>query len=213
MVRAPGNLHDRNADGLSSHNSSSSSSSSPPVPLWRASIILITCIGYVGGSAYLIVLIASAFVRLADLDSTTVGSTLVAFGTEIPDAISSITLARHGYMEGALASVIGSQVINLSVVVGFSSLLACLLERTAGEDGTLIGLDISQSEMSSLWMLVCAVLAVIASFVYFIFPCYRICELFECKSSTTSTLTKANARLLLIIWLILYLLFGFRHEI
>lgn len=54
-----------------------------PVPLCRASAVLAFCIAYVAGSAYLIVLFASAIVRLAHLDSSTVGATLVALGSEV----------------------------------------------------------------------------------------------------------------------------------
>lgn len=138
------------SDGIGMQGEDSSATLDPltlPVPLWRASIILFVCISYVAGSAYLIVLVASAFVKLAQLDSSTVGATLVALGSEIPDVISSITLAKHGYIDAAFASAIGSQVINVSVVVGFSSLLACFLNRSAGSEGTSIGLDISKSEI------------------------------------------------------------------
>lgn len=65
----------------------------------------------------------------------------------------------------------------------------------------------------SLWLLVSAVSAVIAAFLFSIFPFHRICLMWECRSTQSSTLTKANARVLFAVWLALYLSFGFRNEI
>ena len=63
--------------------------------------------------------------------TSTVGATLVALGSEIPDAISSVALARSGYYDGAMAGAIGSQVINISLEVALPTMLACFLTGEA----------------------------------------------------------------------------------
>jgi Ca2+/Na+ antiporter len=54
---------------------------------------------------------------------STVGATLVALGSEIPDVISSMALAKRGYHNGAMSGAIGSQVINISDIMLFYDLI------------------------------------------------------------------------------------------
>jgi len=80
------------------------------VSLFRAVWCLATCICYVGGLAAVIVALCHRISHLIGVGGSTVGATLVALGSEIPDAISSISLAKKGYINGAMSGAIGSQV-------------------------------------------------------------------------------------------------------
>ena len=55
-----------------------------------------------------------------------VGLTIVAFGTSAPEAAMSITYAQAGNAASSLTNVIGSNIFNILVVVGFSALLGKL---------------------------------------------------------------------------------------
>jgi Ca2+/Na+ antiporter len=93
------------------------------VPLSRAITVLLVCFLCISLSASLIVMISESLIKYMHIDSTVVGATLVAFGSEIPDALSAIALARNGYFDGAIAGALGSQVINISIGVGLPSLI------------------------------------------------------------------------------------------
>eukprot|EP01034_Spumella_vulgaris_P026223 gene26223-32763_t len=116
------------------------------VPLWRAIAVLVVSIVCIGLLASGIVSFSEAIVRHMGIDTSTLGATLVALGAEIPDTISSISLARNGYYDGAIAGAIGSQVINISLGVGLPALFVCL---TGGEGF----LAIAQNQVDSLWLL------------------------------------------------------------
>lgn len=47
------------------------------------------------------------------------GATLLALGSEIPDVVSAVALARSGLQDVALSQAIGSQVINISLGVSY----------------------------------------------------------------------------------------------
>lgn len=96
------------------------------VSLFRAVWCLTTCIIYVGLLASLIVALCHRISHLLGIGGSTVGATLVALGSEIPDTISSISLAKKGYTDGAMSGAIGSQVINISLGVGLPALFVCM---------------------------------------------------------------------------------------
>lgn len=61
----------------------SSSTSIPHVPVWRAFLVFFTCIFHVGVLASVIVSLCEVLVRVIGVDSSTLGATLVALGSEV----------------------------------------------------------------------------------------------------------------------------------
>ncbi len=53
------------------------------ISVWRAFMILFVCIVYLAVSTYGIILVCTNFIELAGLDSSTVGATLIALGSEV----------------------------------------------------------------------------------------------------------------------------------
>lgn len=47
-----------------------------------------------------------------------IGATIVALGSQLPDVVASIAMARRGHAEAALSNAIGSQVITISLGAG-----------------------------------------------------------------------------------------------
>jgi Ca2+/Na+ antiporter len=88
---------------------------------------------------------------LPGVSSTTIGGTIVAFGSQLPDIMSSAALARNGFCDAAMAGAIGSQVINLTLGVALPA-LSLLITGARGQ--------INLEEISSIGLLTCLVLAV-----------------------------------------------------
>lgn len=99
----------------------------PVVSIRSAVCSLSACIVAISVSAYAIIFFTKLLVAQIGVGTTTVGATLVSLGAEIPDTISSISLARNGHHDGAMAGAIGSQVINITLGVGLPALISCWL--------------------------------------------------------------------------------------
>lgn len=92
----------------------------------RAFQVLIACIFIVGCHSFVLIYLSKILISYMHIDSSTMGATLISMGSEIPDLIGSIALMRRGYFDGAIASAIGSQVINITIGIGFPSIVLCL---------------------------------------------------------------------------------------
>eukprot|EP00756_Hemistasia_phaeocysticola_P038915 Hpha_TRINITY_DN16789_c0_g4::TRINITY_DN16789_c0_g4_i1::g.80391::m.80391 len=57
------------------------------------------------------------------MPQTLAGATLLALGAQVPDTVGSISMAKAGLADGAVANAIGSQLINVSLGVGLPFLL------------------------------------------------------------------------------------------
>ena len=97
------------------------------ISFFRALSVLLSCVVSISLLAYCIIILSEMLIVRIGVGTSTVGATLVALGSEIPDAISSVALARSGYYDGAMAGAIGSQVINISLGVALPTMLACFL--------------------------------------------------------------------------------------
>lgn len=64
---------------------------------------------------------ASFLARAAGVSELVIGLTIIAIGTSLPEIFTSITSARRGVPELAVANATGSNIINLLVVAGLAS--------------------------------------------------------------------------------------------
>ncbi len=60
------------------------------------------------------------------LDEASIGATIVALGTSLPELVVSIMAAAHRQIELAIGSAVGSNTLNILVVIGLTSLVADL---------------------------------------------------------------------------------------
>lgn len=63
---------------------------------------------------------ATAIAETFDIDETLIGLTVVAFGTSLPELVTSIVAAAKGETDIAVGNVIGSNLFNLLMVLGLS---------------------------------------------------------------------------------------------
>jgi len=69
---------------------------------------------------------SSGLAKLFKIPSVIIGLTIVAMGTSMPEASVSITAGLAGSNELALSNVIGSNIFNLWLVIGFCALVFCV---------------------------------------------------------------------------------------
>ena len=66
------------------------------------------------------------FAKMLGLSETIIGLTIVAVGTSAPELATSIVAARRGNADIAVGNIIGSNIINLLVILGMSAIVAPL---------------------------------------------------------------------------------------
>ena len=66
---------------------------------------------------------ATGIARMFGLSETLIGLTIVALGTSLPELVTSIVAARKGQNEIAMGNVIGSNLFNILLILGVSSVI------------------------------------------------------------------------------------------
>lgn len=92
-----------------------------PQPLWKSVLFIllgIACI-VVGGDG--IVTSAKNLAIMWGMSETLVGLTIVAFGTSLPELVTSIVASAKGQNDMAIGNVIGSNIFNILLILGVSS--------------------------------------------------------------------------------------------
>ena len=95
-------------------------------PMWRNILFAI-------GGLLAVIVAGDAFVQCASITAERAGvpesvlaSTLVAFGTSLPELVTGITAIRRGHPELLVGNVIGADILNVLFVIGLSALAADL---------------------------------------------------------------------------------------
>ena len=66
---------------------------------------------------------ATGIARMFGLSETLIGLTIVAMGTSLPELVTSIVAARKGQNDIAMGNVIGSNLFNIFLILGVSSVI------------------------------------------------------------------------------------------
>lgn len=90
-------------------------------PLGKSLILL--CLGLAGViiGADLSVNGAKEIARMLGLSEAIIGLTIIAFGTSLPELVTSIVAAKRGESEIAIGNVIGSNIFNILLILGVSA--------------------------------------------------------------------------------------------
>lgn len=91
-------------------------------------IIFFTIIGLVGVilGGQMVVNSATYIAKAAGMSDTLIGLTIVAFGTSLPELVTSVIAARKGENDIAMGNVIGSNIFNILFILGVSATITPL---------------------------------------------------------------------------------------
>jgi cation:H+ antiporter len=114
------------ADRFDASGDTAGTDTDQPLAVWRASLY---CIGGVIGLIIGADLFVEGGVSLASalgLSQTVIGLTIIAIGTSLPEIIAVLASILHRRNDIALSNIIGSNIFNLSAILGIAGLTAPL---------------------------------------------------------------------------------------
>lgn len=91
--------------------------------LWQAIAALVVGMGLIIWGSDIAVDSATEIARVLGISERTIGLTIVALGTSLPELFTSVTAARKGNADIAIGNIVGSNIFNILFVVGLSSLI------------------------------------------------------------------------------------------
>ena len=116
--------------------------------------------------------IASAF----GMSDRLIGLTIVAFGTSLPELVTSVTAARKGKADIAVGNIVGSNIFNILFVIGTTALIC----KVPFESKFIIDSIFAAAACVILWFGTirhkelrrsCGVVMLLSYAVYFIYLC------------------------------------------
>ena len=93
------------------------------IPVWKCILfMLVGGVMVVKGSDFA-VSGASAIARFFGMSERFIGLTIVAFGTSLPELVTSVTAAKKGNAGIAIGNIVGSNIFNILFVIGATALI------------------------------------------------------------------------------------------
>ena len=86
-------------------------------------LVLVGIVLIVGGSK-LTVTGATTIARTFGISERIIGLTIVAFGTSLPELMTSVTAVKRGHVDLAIGNIVGSNIFNILFVLGISGLVS-----------------------------------------------------------------------------------------
>ena len=93
------------------------------LPLWKQLLMLVIGIVCIVFGSDLTVDNATIIAEALGMDDRLIGLTIVAFGTSLPELVTSATAAKKGNADIAIGNIVGSNIFNILFVVGTTALI------------------------------------------------------------------------------------------
>ena len=90
--------------------------------------------------SHVVVEAASAIARIFGMSERFIGLTIVAFGTSLPELVTSVTAARKVNSDIAVGNIVGSNLFNIMFVVGITAIIVPVVYQPAFWVDSLVAL-------------------------------------------------------------------------
>lgn len=94
-----------------------------PMPVWKMILLIIVGALMIVLGSDVAVDAATALARIFGMSERLIGLTIVAFGTSLPELVTSATAAVKSKADIAVGNIVGSNIFNILFVVGTSALI------------------------------------------------------------------------------------------
>lgn len=118
------------------------------LPLWKQLLLLVVGIAGIIIGSDLTVDNATIIAQALGMDDRLIGLTVIAFGTSLPELVTSVTAAKKGKADIAIGNIVGSNVFNILFVVGTTALIT----PVAFKSGFLLDSAVALAAGLLLWL-------------------------------------------------------------
>lgn len=94
-----------------------------PMPVWKMLVLIVLGGVMIVAGSDVAVDAATELARIFGMSERLIGLTIVAFGTSLPELVTSVTAAIKGKADIAVGNIVGSNIFNILFVVGTSALI------------------------------------------------------------------------------------------
>ena len=94
-----------------------------PMPVWKMLLLIVAGAVMIVVGSDVAVDAATELARIFGMSERLIGLTIVAFGTSLPELVTSATAAIKGKADIAVGTIVGSNIFNILFVVGTSALI------------------------------------------------------------------------------------------
>lgn len=147
------------------------------IPVWKCILFMVVGgVMVVKGSDFA-VSGASAIARFFGMSERFIGLTIVAFGTSLPELVTSVTAAKKGNAGIAIGNIVGSNIFNILFVIGTTALICTV----PFESKFIIDTIIAIASGAVLWLGTyknrelrkpCGIVMLLGYAAYFIYLCF-----------------------------------------
>ena len=92
-------------------------------PLWKSGLFIVLGAVLVVVGSNFVVDGATTIARACGMSERFIGLTIVAFGTSLPELVTSVSAARKGNAGIAIGNIVGSNIFNILFVIGTVALI------------------------------------------------------------------------------------------
>ena len=92
-------------------------------PLWMLLLFFVIGVACVIIGSNVTVNAATALARILKISERIIGLTIVAFGTSLPELVTSVTAARQKEADIAVGNIVGSNIFNILFVIGTAAVI------------------------------------------------------------------------------------------
>ncbi len=94
------------------------------MPYWKCAVFILVGVGCIVAGGQLVVENAKAIARTFGMSETLIGLTIIAFGTSLPELVTSVVAAKKGENGLAVGNVVGSNIFNILLILGVSATIS-----------------------------------------------------------------------------------------
>ncbi len=120
-------------------------------PIWMLVLFVLVGVALIIFGSDVAVDAATAIAKIVGLSERFIGLTIVAFGTSLPELVTSVSAARKGKADIAIGNIVGSNIFNILFVTGTTALITPVVF----EMSFLVDAIISLAAGILLWLCVC----------------------------------------------------------
>ena len=108
------------------------------MPLWKMILLILIGLGGLIGGGQLFVDSAVSIAQRLQVPESVIGITIVAFGTSLPELAVCVAAAVKGRAQMAIGNILGSNISNILLIIGFSATVSPLAIDSVNALGILL---------------------------------------------------------------------------